>query len=498
MSSTAVESVHEGPLERKPIFWFYGSASVAYGIKDNAFSYLLLIFANQVLGIPGYLASLALAIAMIWDAVSDLLLGHWSDKTSSRLGRRHPFMYAALLILPASFYALFNPVIELDADSAFYYVLVLALLIRTGTTLFEVPSTALLPDMEQDYDRRNKWLALRHGFGWYGGNGIHTINFFFWVGAYGVTVGTGYAIYGTVGALVIAAVILISSLGTQKVAAELPRPADTFKFREITREVAQIFQSVKNKNFAALFFYGLTVGIAGGLGTALYLYNTTYFFGFSGAQIATTGVFVLLSPLIAYWAAPHFAYGHGKKRVAIGAQIFRLVLYPIPYVLLLTGYWPALGSWTSLAIYSVFIVLEVVGGIIAGVLLDSMMADVVEDSEVVTKRRSEGLFFAARGFAAKAVSAGGIIGAGTIVSLVGLDGITSFEQVTDEIRLDLATLFLPVYVGLYLLALAIVSRYSIDRDGHNTNLHTLSGNESRDAVTLAGISAEHDQPEGSA
>ena len=133
-------------LETQPIFWFYGSASMAYGIKNNAFSYLLLIYANQVLGIPGYLASLALALAMIWDAVSDLLLGHWSDKTSSRLGRRHPFMYIALILLPISFYALFNPVITLDDTTSFFYVLAMALLIRTGTTLFEVPSTALLPE----------------------------------------------------------------------------------------------------------------------------------------------------------------------------------------------------------------------------------------------------------------------------------------------------------------------------------------------------------------
>jgi hypothetical protein len=48
-------------VEKRPIFWFYGSAAMAYGIKNNAFSYLLLIYANQVLGIPGYLASLALA-----------------------------------------------------------------------------------------------------------------------------------------------------------------------------------------------------------------------------------------------------------------------------------------------------------------------------------------------------------------------------------------------------------------------------------------------------
>lgn len=105
--------MNEGPLERQPIFWYYGSASIAFGIKNNAFSYLLLIYANQVLGLPGYLASWALAIAMLWDAVSDLLLGHWSDKTSSRLGRRHPFMYVALFFLPICFYALFNPVVDL-------------------------------------------------------------------------------------------------------------------------------------------------------------------------------------------------------------------------------------------------------------------------------------------------------------------------------------------------------------------------------------------------
>ncbi len=461
-------------LEKKPVFWFYGSAAMAYGIKNNAFSYLLLIYANQVLGLPGYLASWALAIAMLWDAVSDLLLGHWSDKTSSRLGRRHPFMYSALFTLPLFFYALFNPVIELNDGNVFVYILVVAILIRTGTTLFEVPSTALLPDLESDYDGRNKWLALRHAFGWYGGNGIHIINFTFFVGAYGVAVQTGYSIYGVVGAVLIFLSILVSSLGTQRVAAALPRPNETFKIREIGREIRQIFQSVKNKNFAALFFYGLLVGVAGGLGAALYLYNTTYFFGFSGPQIAATGVGVLVSPAIAYWAAPFFGRRYGKRNAAIGAILVNISLYPIPYVLLLIGWWPELGSWLGLYIYTVVIVTEVVCAIIGGVLLDSMMADVVEDSEVATARRSEGLFYAARGFAAKAISAGGIIGAGTIISAVGLDGITSVDLVTQEIRRDLALLFLPLYCSLFLLGLFVVSRYRIDRQGHRENLDSLA------------------------
>jgi Na+/melibiose symporter-like transporter len=383
-------------------------------------------------------------------------------------------MYAAFFVLPFTFYALFNPVIELNDDNTFYYVLALALLIRTGTTLFEVPSTALLPDLETDYDRRNKWLALRHFFGWTGGNGIHMINFMFWVGAYGVASQTGYGIYGLAGALLIAAAILVSSFGTQKIAAALPKPNEPFRFLAIKREIKQIFQSVKNKNFAALFFFGLTVGIAGGLGTALYLYNTTYFFGFSGKQISVTAIGVLISPVIAYWAAPYLGKLFGKKRAAIYAILVNIMLYPIPYILLLTGYWPELGSWTSLYIYSGFIVMEVICGIIGGVLLDSMMADVVEDSELKTARRSEGLFYAARGFAAKAISAGGIVGAGSIVSIVGLDGITSVEDVTQEIRMNLATLFLPIYCGLYLVGLVIVSKYQITREDHDAHLAQLS------------------------
>ena len=470
-------------LWKKPVFWCYGSAATAFGIKNNAFSYLLLLYCTQVLGIPGFKASIALAIAMIWDAVSDLLLGHWSDKTSSRLGRRHPFMYAALLVLPVSFYLLFDPAIELHEGNAFTYVLVMSLLIRTGTTLFEMPSTALLPDLEKDYDRRNQWLSLRYFFGWYGGNGIHIVNMMFWAGAYGFAVQRGYTIYATAGALLIFLSIVISSFGTQREASALPRPADTFKLGDIASEVGQMFESLKNPNFKALFLYGLTVGIAAGLGMALYLYNTTYFFAFSGTQIGVTGLWILVAPVCAIFAAPFFGARFGKKRAAIYAILLNIALYPIPYILVLAGAWPELGSWLSLYVYSIFVVVEVFCGIIGGVLLDSMMADVVEDSEVVTERRSEGLFFAARGFAGKAISAGGIVGAGIIVSLVGLDAITSVEQVTYDVRVNIAILFLPLYCLLNVGALYFVSQYRIDRDDHGDNLDKLAKRHGMDLAT---------------
>ena len=241
---------------------------------------------------------------------------------------------------------------------------------------------------------------------------------------------------------------------------------------------------MRNPNFAALFFYGLVAAIGAGLAEALYLYNAYYFFGFSGGQIAAVGLCVMVAPATAYWVAPRLGARLGKKGGAITGILLTVSFYPIPFVLLLLGWWPAIGSWSSLYIFAAITVIQVVCLMSGGVLLDSMMADVVEDSEVATNRRSEGLFYAARGFVAKAISAGGVLGAGTIVSLVGLDGIESVDMMTRELRVNLASMFLPLFCGLNLLALLVISRYRITRDSHSANLAALAGRR-RDAESAA-------------
>ena len=75
----------------------YGFGSIAYGIKDNGFSTLLLLFYNQVIGLRADLVGLAIMIALVLDAFIDPVIGHLSDHTRSRWGRRHPYMYAAAI-----------------------------------------------------------------------------------------------------------------------------------------------------------------------------------------------------------------------------------------------------------------------------------------------------------------------------------------------------------------------------------------------------------------
>src|SRR5262245_33193393 len=77
----------------------YGVGSGALGVKDNGFSFFLMIFYSQVIGLDARLVGLALTVALVVDAFVDPLVGYWSDNVRSRFGRRHPFLYASAVPL---------------------------------------------------------------------------------------------------------------------------------------------------------------------------------------------------------------------------------------------------------------------------------------------------------------------------------------------------------------------------------------------------------------
>src|SRR5690348_3048517 len=67
----------------------YGVGSTAYGVKENGFRTLLLLYYNQVLGLPVGLVATAILIALVIDGIVDPLIGQLSDTWHSRFGRRH-------------------------------------------------------------------------------------------------------------------------------------------------------------------------------------------------------------------------------------------------------------------------------------------------------------------------------------------------------------------------------------------------------------------------
>ena len=119
----------------------------------------------------------------------------------------------------------------------------------------------------------------------------------------------------------------------------------------------------------------------------------------------------------------------------------------------------------------------------ASSLIAAMIADVVEDSELKTGRRSEGIFFAANSFAQKAVNGFGVVVAGQILAIIQFPTQAKPGDVPSEVLFDLAFLYVPVLMVFYLAAVAVLSIYDINREGHLNNLRLLSKNTSHDSTT---------------
>ena len=69
-----------------PVMFSFGFGQLAEAIKNSGFNVFLLFYYNQVLGVSATLTSVALAIALMFDAVSDPLVGSFSDKLRTRFG----------------------------------------------------------------------------------------------------------------------------------------------------------------------------------------------------------------------------------------------------------------------------------------------------------------------------------------------------------------------------------------------------------------------------
>ncbi len=73
----------DAPRITTPTRWAYGTGGAGYGVLYNA-HYFVLIYYSQVLGLDPGLAGLAVGIGLVFDAITDPLIGYLSDSTRSR------------------------------------------------------------------------------------------------------------------------------------------------------------------------------------------------------------------------------------------------------------------------------------------------------------------------------------------------------------------------------------------------------------------------------
>ena len=312
---------------------FYGFGSVAFGIKDNGFQTILLLFYNQVVGLPGPWVGAAIAIALFFDAFLDPIVGQFSDNLRTRWGRRHPLMYASALPVAVSYLLLWNPP-HWSHEALFIYLVVVAVVVRTFITFYEIPSSALAPELSDDYDQRTSFLSYRLFFAWYGGLTMLALAFVVFLTPdathkVGQLNETGYSHYGITAAVIMFAAILVSSWGTHKFIPyfRVPPPRRGYLWQNIK----EMFASLSNRAFLVLMLSGVLFYLATGLVFALNIYIQTYFWELSNIQIFVMTLSTFISVFFAFLIALPLSRRFGKKHGAIVMFAVGLVIACVPW-----------------------------------------------------------------------------------------------------------------------------------------------------------------------
>ena len=239
----------------------YGFGQAGEGVKNGAFGVFLFFYYNQVLALPGTYAGIAVGIALMFDAVTDPLTGSLSDNWRSKLGRRHPFMYASALPLALAFYFLFSPP-QLSEFGLFLWLMTFAILTRAAMTLYHVPHIALGAELTTNFSERTTVVAFRQFFSTFGNLAVYAVGFglFFYAtsdyprGQFRVA---AYSPFAIACGLMMVVSIVVSAWGTQAHIPRLAQPTGPIERLSVAsalqRMSTEIRQALKNRSFGCCF-----------------------------------------------------------------------------------------------------------------------------------------------------------------------------------------------------------------------------------------------------
>ena len=453
-----------------------GFGAMAFGVKDNGFSFFLLIFYNQVLGMDAGLVSLALLIALLVDAVVDPILGNLSDRTYTRWGRRLPWLYAAPIPLAVCWVMLWSP--PAGEAPSFAGLLAIAIAVRVLLSACEVPSISLVPEITADYDERTTLFRYRALGGWIGGLGMMALAYtVFLPGPDGMLQREGYYAFGLFGAVLMAVSVIGSAIGQHSLVARLPdtRPPP-FSFAGAFAEIREAFSERAFLIFAA---GGLAAYVHQGLNFSITNYINLFVLQLSSDQLMFFPLVLLGAVVLMFVTIGPLHRRIGKAKSAGLGMIVGTILGMVPYVLLLAGMWPAPGSAASAAGFYAFALVATGLGIISLVSATSMIAEIVEAFEERTGRRAEGSFYSGNWLVQKCATGAGIFVAGQIIGFSQL----APDAVPGTVPPEVLTRLLLCYGGA-MLALAVVSafwlaRFPISRAEHEARINRLAERRAR-------------------
>jgi len=439
-------------------------------------STFVLVFYSNALHLPASLIALILGVTLVVDAIMDPFIGYLSDNFNSRFGRRHGFMYLAILPTALFNYAIWAPPLNLEGLSLALYLLIMLIGMRISLSLFEVPSSALLPEMTEDYDDRSHLASSRIALAWIVVPAFSVAVYGYWLSSTpafpdGLSNPEGYRQIGFWSSLIVAVSMIICSVGLHPMIPRLAKPSPGGR-----TGVAAIFErwrsSFAEPTIAPLLFASAATATGFTVYAALFSYQFGYFWKLNSDQMAGTqllwlldGALVLLSPLIITRVGD-------KKSIALWSLIAICLSVTLPVALYFSGLMTANSSVPEFAVLSIFLFVDTGAFIIIMGMIGAMLADATEQLEVKTERRQEGTIYGAQSLVTKTSSAIGIAVAGLLLDAINFPQ-EHLEGIQPQVIEHLGIAWVGGGVIFYILALSALCYYRVTRHSHAATIELL-------------------------
>ncbi|MBT4740982.1 MAG: MFS transporter [Rhodospirillaceae bacterium] len=425
----------------------FGAGQIGGSILANTPALILLFFMTDMLAIPPALAGLAVFLPKVWVIVFDPLMGRISDHTTSRWGRRRPFILAGALGCGAGFYFLFDVPAFDTVTARFIYMTVMFTVVSTAFSIFSVPYLAKAGELAPDYKGRTTIMAYRIAFQSIGILiGIGLIRYLVEWGGGGLE---GYTFMGAV----LAATCTITMLSPFFASRAVPTESVTAPLMPIREQVRT---ALDNKPYLTIAAAVTLYWVAASCVYAGLPYMFSYIVHGSAGLFFDMALYMTLASFVAIPAWTWLAGRIGKKPT---------------YYISTFAYCATVLSWLTAApdqdsmvvLRGIFVGLTNTGLLMTAV---SMLPDTIEYDRIKTGLRREGIFSGFWMAIEKAGNAMGALVVGLVLSMMGFvesAGGAPVEQ-TESALNGILVAFAVVPVLLMLAGLVILKAYRLDEE----------------------------------
>jgi glycoside/pentoside/hexuronide:cation symporter, GPH family len=452
----------------------YSTGNCASSLVLNSLFGFAMLFYTDALGLSAWLAGIAMTSGIFLDAALDPIMGHISDITRSRYGRRHPYMLAGGLLMVVCFYFLWAvpDYFRTSMTRIFIYLLSLNLLLRTAFAVFSIPYTALGFQICTDYAGRTKLQGISMGMNMaanLAGPALSWAIFFQNKGStHATNIAENYTKMGTVFSIASLFFVLLVFFFTLKYMEDSrsikPHGKGLGGFFIDMKEIAADVYSRWVYAYAAIVMFGVAIA------SLLQMYVYEHFMKFSGTEKS----FVHGGSMIGCGIGALFAASLVRrldKRGAVYAGFAINVLCNFVLALLFLPQLLKPGQTLSLAGLNIPIATVIFGffhamyyfgvGVMFTVAI-SMIADISEINLIKTGVNKDGAYSAVYAFITKLAMSGSILMAGFCLTLIGFVEGKQQPQ-SHEVIWRLGAVMLLVGPIISLASLLVIRKYPVNK-----------------------------------